>query len=105
MAVADYKSFPKEPSEEFDITQDVAPLLRKGATISSMLTGYPKATQVSNGADMTATVLGSNAFSGTVITQRVKAGLDGEKYKIEWFVQDSNGEKHEDGLIMEVIAR
>jgi hypothetical protein len=100
-----YKTFEKEPIEEFDITYDFAPKMKKGATISSWYTGHPKATKMADSTDSTSTVLGSNSIAGTVITIRVKAGADGDKHKLEFAITDSNSERHEGGLIMEVVAR
>ena len=102
--MADYEVFTKEPYAEYDISFDFERSLRPGATISAFASGYPKATKTTSG-DMTATVLGTSVFSSTVITTRVKAGADGDRIKIEYRIIDSNGEKHEGGLVMEVVEK
>ena len=105
----DYESFRKEPKEEYDITIDIANSVKSGATITSLRTGYPKATRISDGADKITECLGAVILpsSGTTITQRVKGGTDGDQIKIEWLANitnlDTTTEIIEAGLIMEVV--
>ena len=102
MGRIDYEAFEKEPFEEYDITFDFAPKLKQGIIISSIETGYPKATRLSDNADVTTGCIGTSSFSGAVITVRVKGGSDGNRIKIEFRITDTAGEKHESGVIMEV---
>ena len=105
MGRIEYEVFPKEPFEEYDITMDMSPKLKQGMTIASVPSGYPKATRMSDDADVTSSCIGSNSYAGAVITVRVKGGSDGNRIKIEFRIIDTAGESHESGLIMEVIEK
>ena len=105
MGRIEYEVFSKEPFEEFDITFDFGPKLKQGMTIASMETGYPKATRMSDNVDVTSSCIGSNSYAGAVITVRVKGGSDGNRIKIEFRITDTAGEKHETGLLMEVVEK
>lgn len=105
MSKHEYEVFEKEPYEEFSLILDMAPKMKGGTALSSFEAGYPKAVRLSDGADLSAAVLGPSALSGTRITQTVKGGADGERIKMEFRVTDDQGEKHESGLIMEVRER
>ena len=102
MARVEYEAFRREPFEEYDITMDMAPKLKAGISIASIEFGYPKATRISDGVDVTSTCIGTSSFTGAVITVRVKGGSDGQRIKIEFRITDTAGEKHETGLIMEI---
>ena len=102
MGRIEYEAFEKEEFEEYDITMDMAPKLKAGISIASIEQYYPKATRISDGADVTSGCIGASSFVGAVITVRVKGGSDGQRIKIEFRIVDTAGEKHETGLICEI---
>ena len=92
-----YEVFTKEPYETFDIGFDFSRMMKPGATISSIV--------VRENGSITSNYTENATLSGTIISVRVKGGLSGDRIKIEFQVIDTNSEKHENGLIMEVTEK
>jgi len=93
----DYEVFTKEPYETFDIGFDFSRMMKPGATISSIV--------VRENGSITSSYTENATFSGTIVSVRVKSGSDGNRIKIEFQVIDTNSEKHENGLIMDVVEK
>lgn len=98
-----YETFEKEPREDNEYAYEFAGKMKPGAVIVQFVSGFPRATRVSDGFVSTSTVLGVFSVSGTVVTFRAKGGADGERHRIEFVVIDSLGETHEGGVFMEVV--
>lgn len=103
----EYEVFTKEPSEAFDIGKDFARALKTGSVIASV---NIVAIRISTGASVTAYIVGTATFSGTVVSVRILADanqtniVDGDRIKITFKIttNDSPAESHEGGLICEV---
>ena len=92
------KSSKKQPNERHPINIDFTNLLDVGETIASKT-----ATAVDSAAvDKTSTVVHSSEIDGSKIVVVVKAGTDGESYKITIRATTSSGNVYEEDVLMEV---
>jgi hypothetical protein len=93
-------SLEKQPAEEFTIGVDFADDLAGGETISSAAVS---ATDLSDGSDASAVVLdGAYGISGSTVSQKVKAGADGRRYKVTVQATTSAGNVFEADVVMTV---
>ncbi len=73
-------SLEKQPAEKFSIGVDFANDLAAGETISSAVVS---AIDLSDGSDASAIILdGSVGINAAIVSQTIKAGTDGSRYKI-----------------------
>lgn len=103
MSHIELQNFVKRPAENRDVTIDFTPALPSGVTVSSFVTGYPKATKLSDGSDATATVIAAgSSVTSPKATVKTTAGTSGEDYKLTARVNFSNSEIAEHSVIMRV---
>ena len=97
-------SFFKKPSEEFNFTVDFSALiLDSGEVIDSIAV---TAVKCSDDTDATVDIIENSAESGGVVTVRVKAGVDKERYEISIVVTtDSNPANVFEGDVVMVVKK
>jgi hypothetical protein len=94
-------SLEKQPAEKLTIGIDFANDLGDGETISS---ADVSAIDLSDGSDAGSIILdGTENISGSVVTQKIKAGDDGHRYKITFKATTSDPHIFEADVIMSVI--
>lgn len=89
--------FEKQPYEEFLISNDFTHDLVDGNTIASRTV---LATRVSDGVDVTSSVIELSAIAGKGILVGVKAGTNEETYLIQINIVDSDGSKFQKNIVM-----
>ncbi len=95
--------FIKQPSEIYPIAFNYAGQLPGGVTISS---GTLSARNASTGADASALVLDSTAaaIDGVNVVARVKSGVAGIDYQLNFLVYLSDASVLEDNMVMRVAS-
>lgn len=100
----DYEVFAKEPFEEWFLSFDFSRKMKAGATIVTV-GSTASAILVLTGGDSTFDVLGGAQFINQKVAFKVKGGNDGDQHKITFRITDTEEEKHEGGLILEIRER
>jgi len=97
-----YADKPKQPGETLFYKMTFAP--GKALADGDSLTGSPTATihKISDGSDMSATMIEVSTRTGNAITVGMKAGTSGESYKITFHCGTTNGETVEEDLVVAV---
>ena len=90
--------FLKQPSEEFTIAVDFSGDLDTGETLDSAVVTATDST----GADVTSTIVASDAVSGNAWAVRVRAGTAGQDYKITVVATTSDSQVYEHEVTMRV---
>lgn len=90
--------FIKQPAETFTIAVDFTDRMATGEALSSATVTAID----SKGATQTTTVIASSSVSSPNVLVRVKAGTDGERYKITVTATTSTTEVYEADVIMRV---